>query len=124
MNGADAATLATSAIAAAIFTWFVGSVTLRLLGEKKWSTAVPLGLGLAILSLALLVSFRVLMPDMFVVPLVSLTVCGAILLDGKRSLSRRRRLAISIVVSMTVVGALVLIDGLLRLSGYRLSLGL
>jgi hypothetical protein len=116
--------LAAGALAAVAFTWFAESVTLHLLGVRSWRVALLRGLGLAQLSLVALVLLRLFLPDLFVPPLIFLAVLAVDFLIDRRSTSTSRRLGRSVVVSMIAVGALLLVDGALHLSGNRLALGL
>jgi len=120
----DPVWLAAGAVGATALTWLIESATLHLLGVKPWRVVMMRGFGLALISLVLLVFLRLFTPDLFVPPLLFLAVFAVDFLIGGRSSRRRERLAISTLVSTVTVGALILIDGALRLSGYRLFLGL
>lgn len=120
----DPAWLAAGAVGAIALTWLIESATLHLLGVKPWWVALMRGFGLALTSLVMLILLRLFTPDLFAPPLLFLAVFAVDILIGGRSSRGRERLAISAVVSMVAVGALILVDGALRLSGYRLFLGL
>jgi hypothetical protein len=120
----DAAGLAAGAVGAILLTWLIESAALHLLGAKPWWVAPMRGFGLALVSLIMLVFLRLFTPDLFVPPLLFLAVFAVDILIGGRSSRGRERLAISTLVSMFATGALLMVDGALRLSGYRLFLGL
>lgn len=120
----DVARLAVGIVGAAALTWLVTSTTLLLFGVRTCWAALTRGLGLALLSLVMLVTLRLFAPDTLILPVVFLFICAGSLLYRKKSPLTNERLAVSIVASMAAVGAIALADGLLRFSGSRLSLGL
>ena len=109
-------------LAALAFAWIVGALVFRVL-RVSWRISAIRALGLALVSLASLLFLRLLLPDLFVLPLVFL---AAIALDVGTSMhfSRpRERIAVSALVSLCIVGSLVLVDHVLRITGSRLTVG-
>lgn len=109
-------------VLALLLTWISASVVLKILNKSSWKVTVQRGLGLAILSLVAFLGLRLVLPDIFILPLVFLFVLFVDTLSGNRPIDFQLRLTISFFVALSIVGTIVLFDELLRYFGYHLTL--
>lgn len=109
-------------LAALLLAWLVGSVVLQSLQKGSRMNALARGLGIAIIALVSLLVLRLVIPDLFGLPLVFLATAAADVVTSRQLRRNPRQPIISIMTALFVVGATVLVDATLRLFGQHLSL--
>ena len=122
MISPDAAAVVAGAAFAVVLAWLAAAAIFRFFGKHTWLAALVGSLGLAIMALVGLLVLRRVIPDLLTPVLLFLLIAAACVLTLKQPTSMRERIPESLLVSMVVVCTLLFIDGIIRLTGQRLTM--
>ena len=120
MNG-DLAVIVAGDAAALILAWFSGATVMRLAGTSPWRVALQKSLGLSLVALTTFLILRQELPDLFVIPLVFVATVAVDILMARRFIRPEERYAISVLISLSVVGSFIIVDIVMRATGHHLT---